>query len=105
MHHVSCHTSIFIAWNTQDVGLKVTDVVVLIDREQGGQARLASHGLNLHSAFTLSFILDTLLAAGKVTPQLADTVRAFVAANQTSGGSAPAPAVTQPPARYGNGGV
>lgn len=31
----------------------MSDVVVLIDREQGGRARLASQGLRLHSAFTL----------------------------------------------------
>lgn len=31
----------------------MSDVVVLIDREQGGRARLASQGLQLHSAFTL----------------------------------------------------
>ena len=31
---------------------------VLIDREQGGAARMASNGLTLHSAFTLSFILQ-----------------------------------------------
>jgi orotate phosphoribosyltransferase len=37
----------------QKEGLKVSDVVVLIDREQGGRARLASQGLELHAAFTL----------------------------------------------------
>ena len=37
----------------QKEGLKVSDVVVLIDREQGGRARLASQGLQLHAAFTL----------------------------------------------------
>ncbi len=39
----------------------MTDVVVLIDREQGGAARMASNGLALHSAFTLTFILDVLV--------------------------------------------
>lgn len=43
---------------SQDVELVVTDVVVLIDREQGGESRLASNSLKLHSAFTLSYILE-----------------------------------------------
>lgn len=46
---------------SQAEGLKVADVVVLIDRQQGGAARMASNGLRLHSAFTLSFILDVLV--------------------------------------------
>lgn len=45
----------------QAEGLKVSDVVVLIDRQQGGAARMASNGLRLHSAFTLTFILDVLV--------------------------------------------
>ncbi|KFM28968.1 Uridine 5'-monophosphate synthase [Auxenochlorella protothecoides] len=52
-------------------GLQVRDVVVLIDRQQGGAARLASQGLTLHSAFTLSFILDVLVAAGRARAELA----------------------------------
>ena len=37
--------------------LIVKDVVVLIDREQGGPEHLKANGLNLHSAFTLSELL------------------------------------------------
>ena len=48
------------------VGLKVKDVVVLIDREQGGEARLAANGLRLHSVLPLSRVLSTLEAQGKM---------------------------------------
>ena len=44
----------------------MSDVVVLIDRQQGGAARMASNGLRLHSAFTLTFILDVLVRASWV---------------------------------------
>ena len=67
----------------EDVGLTVTDVVVLIDREQGGEARLASDNLKLHSAFTLSFILDTLVKHGLVSTDIAAKVKQFIAENQT----------------------
>nr|BAY00744.1 uridine monophosphate synthase [Expression vector pUT3]BAY00745.1 uridine monophosphate synthase [Expression vector pTR_KJUMPS] len=82
-------------------GLKVADVVVLIDREQGGAARMASNGLRLHSAFTLSFIIKTLQAHGLVSAEVADSVAAFIAANQTfspSAAAAPTPA-SAPPAQ------
>jgi hypothetical protein len=68
----------------QEVGLKVSDVVVLIDREQGGAAHLAKHSLRLHAAFTLSFIVNTLLAHRLLTNEVADAVKAFVAENQTT---------------------
>jgi hypothetical protein len=42
----------------QAVDLRVSDVVVLIDREQGGASRLAADNLNLHAAFPLSYILE-----------------------------------------------
>jgi hypothetical protein len=84
----------------QAVGLKVRDVVVLIDREQGGAQRMASNGLNLHAAFKLSFILETLQKHGLVEAAVAENVRSFIAANQTFGGAAvppPAPAPAAPP--------
>lgn len=67
----------------QKEGLVVKDVVVLIDREQGGAARMASNGLKLYSAFTLSFILEVLVKNGLVDDQVAASVKSFIAANQT----------------------
>lgn len=67
----------------QDEGLVVSDVVVLIDREQGGYAHLEKNGLKLYAAFTLSFIVDTLLEHGKLTADVVASVKKFVAENQT----------------------
>ena len=36
-----------------EAGLVVKDVVVLVDREQGGAEELAARGLRLHAALTL----------------------------------------------------
>jgi len=64
-----------------DAGLKVKDVVVLVDREQGGRAELAERDLTLHAALTLSQILDCLVRYGR----LSDSARADVhAALRTS---------------------
>ena len=70
----------------------MADVVVLIDREQGGAARMASNGLRLHSAFTLSFIIGVLQRHNLVSEQVAADVKAFIAGNQTFDASAPKPA-------------
>lgn len=94
----------------------MSDVVVLIDRQQGGEAHLASkaraaqqaskagavlqqqqrladtprrgasahQGLKLHAALPITLMLDVLVAHGKVTTDVAASVRAFIAANQTA---------------------
>lgn len=83
----------------QKEGLKVTDVVVLIDREQGGAQRMASNGLKLYSAFTLSFILETLQKHKLVSDEVAASTKAFIAANQTfKEGDSTAKAATDAPA-------
>ena len=49
-------------------GLNVRDVLVLIDREQGGAADLAQRGYQLHAILRLSEVLDALRQSGHITP-------------------------------------
>ncbi|KYQ93577.1 bifunctional UMP-synthetase [Tieghemostelium lacteum] len=66
----------------KSVGLTVTDVVVLLDRQQGAKQELEKNGLRLHSVFTMEQLIDTLIKAGKlVGPQL-ELVQKFLDANR-----------------------
>lgn len=47
--------------------LVVKDVLVLIDREQGGAADLAEQGYRLHAVLKLSHLLDALRASERIT--------------------------------------
>jgi uridine monophosphate synthetase len=76
-----------------EAGLLCSDVVVLIDREQGAEAHLNKQNLRLHAAFKLTYLLDVLVRHGKVDQATADRVRAFLAANQTAAAVAGAGAV------------
>lgn len=44
----------------EEEGLKIKDVIVLIDREQGGSQKLTEKGYRLHSIFSLNQILETV---------------------------------------------
>ena len=50
-------------------GLQVRDVVVLIDREQGGGDDLARAGYRLHAVLRLSEMLDILVQAGRISAE------------------------------------
>ena len=53
----------------REYGLEVEDVVVLIDREQGGREELENNGLRLHAAFSMQQMLDFYLRSGKITQE------------------------------------
>jgi orotate phosphoribosyltransferase len=63
----------------EEAGLRVSDAVVLIDRQQGGRQVLHERGYALHSAFTLGQVLSTLEQAGRITPQQHIQVRQVLA--------------------------
>ena len=65
-----------------DEGLIVKDVLVLIDREQGGAEELATRGLTLRAVFTLSQMMNGLVEAGKLSATQREEVLAWVAANR-----------------------
>lgn len=64
-------------------GVNVTDVVVLIDRKQGGGEQLAAEGYRLHSALTMNQMLEFYARVGKITPDAyRDVTQRLEALNQ-----------------------
>ena len=63
-------------------GLKVTDIVVLVDREQGGKKHLQTKGYNLHSVITISEMLEVLKTENKLEKEMVEKVKTFIQSNQ-----------------------
>lgn len=82
----------------RDAGCVVTDVAVLLDRQQGAVARLAADGVAVHAALGVDEVLDVLVEEARVDPAVAADVRAFLAANQV-GTAPPAAALAPAPAQ------
>ncbi len=58
-------------------GLKVRDIAVLIDREQGGGKELEAKGYKLHAALTVSELLEALKGNGKMDAAQYAQVKAY----------------------------
>lgn len=63
-------------------GLVVKDVVVLLDRQQGGKQKLEAHGIELHAVFTITDLLSQLLDQSILTQTTYDHVKQFLKENQ-----------------------
>ncbi len=66
----------------QQEGLVVEDIVVLVDREQGGSKHLTDKGYRLHSVCTITSVVNTLLEEGKINSAMAASVLEFIQKNQ-----------------------
>ncbi|MFH1751176.1 MAG: orotate phosphoribosyltransferase [Candidatus Micrarchaeota archaeon] len=63
-------------------GLIVKDIIVLIDREQGGGEQLRERGLMLHACIELRKMLRLLLKNGKIDAEKYKEVLAFLSQNR-----------------------
>jgi orotate phosphoribosyltransferase len=64
-------------------GMEVRDLLVLVDREQGGSEWLRDEeSIRVISAFTLSQLLDHYVETGKLDEQKASEVKEYVAASR-----------------------
>jgi uridine monophosphate synthetase len=62
-------------------GLVVHDIVVLLNREQGGKEHIEERGKKLHAVLAITDLLRVLQDAGKLDTSTANTVRNFIASN------------------------
>jgi len=66
----------------EEAGLVVKDLVILVDREQGGRELLAKRGYVLHAVLTISQCFDAWERAALVSEDLIRQSRAFVKATR-----------------------
>jgi uridine monophosphate synthetase len=64
--------------------LIIKDVVVLVDRLQGGRQALAAEGLQLHAALTIDEIVDTLHAKERISEEMFQTVKVYLKESHVS---------------------
>jgi orotate phosphoribosyltransferase len=58
-------------------GLKVRDIVVLVDREQGGEQELAEKGYALHSVLKISEVLEILKQKEKISEEQYNNIKEY----------------------------
>lgn len=63
-------------------GIRTTDAIVLVNREQGGEANLTGHNVKMHSLYTLSYLLNVLQEAGKIEASTVASVAKYIAGCQ-----------------------
>ncbi len=66
----------------QGNGLNVEEILVLVDRQQGGAAQLEKLGYQLRSVFKLDELLAFYVEEGLLPRRKAEEVLAYIRANQ-----------------------
>ena len=62
--------------------LKVSDIVVVLDREQGGKQLLESKGFNVHTLFNITEVCEILSEENMLTDEEVSRIKDFLAGNK-----------------------
>ncbi|KAG5898916.1 hypothetical protein JTB14_000161 [Gonioctena quinquepunctata] len=65
-----------------DVGIKCTDAIVLLNREQGGQEFLNNNGIQMHSLLSLTQMIGFLRDAECIGDDVVEKVKSYLATTQ-----------------------
>ena len=63
-------------------GLKVSDIVVVLDRQQGGKEILEQKGYRVHTLFTIAEVVKILHEAGEIDDEQVTKIHDFLAGKQ-----------------------
>lgn len=66
----------------ENEGIKVSDIVVVLDREQGGKEKLEAKGYKVHSLFNISEVVEILREVNYIDEDEVARIRDFVNGNQ-----------------------
>ncbi|HUD21030.1 MAG TPA: hypothetical protein VMQ44_03125 [Candidatus Saccharimonadales bacterium] len=69
----------------EQAGLTVSNVLVLVDRQQGGASQLTNMGYSVYAVFEMAELLTTYVAKGFITQEKSDEVTTYVHANRYDG--------------------
>lgn len=81
--HVSgARNNLLFLANARKLGLEVTSLLVVVDRQQGGVENLAKQGVTMRAVFTADELLEYGIAGGHITPATFEEVQTYRAENQ-----------------------
>ena len=66
----------------ENEGLKVSDIVVVLDREQGGKQLLQEKGYHVHTLFSISEVVEILKEVDHLTEEEVLRINEFIAGNK-----------------------
>ncbi|MBB65210.1 MAG: orotate phosphoribosyltransferase [Waddliaceae bacterium] len=65
----------------QHVGLNIQDIVVVLDREQGGRSNIEGKGYNLHSLLTMTELLESAEELGHIDRDIIHQIQEALSLN------------------------